>query len=346
MKELLITSTRMGAGKTSLGIGVGLAMGGTGYFKPLGDRIKDGVDEDAMLFKGIFDLPEKSEDLSVENDYRGILRDTTFKEDIRQELEEKYRKVSRTHELMVVESAHNLTYGSYANLCAPCISSILDIATLIVCEGSKEETVDKLAFARSYFALRKAHILGVVLNKLGEEEMNRKEEIISEIKELGLQSYGAIPRTRTLDTITVSEIADSLEAEILAGEEGLGNIVEHILVGAMTLDSAIRILQRLAYQNNAIITGGDRSDIQLLAFEMPTSCLILTGNVFPSSSVLTKADRFHIPVLFVPLDTVTTAEKVERVQSKLKYAQAEKLSSLERNIKKYVDLEAILGSLG
>ena len=49
--------------------------------------------------------------------------------------------------------------------------------------------------------------------------------------------------------------------------------------------------------NKAVITGGDRADIQLAALETSTRCLILTGNLYPSPAVLNRAEELCVPVL-------------------------------------------------
>ena len=67
-----------------------------------------------------------------------------------------------------------------------------------------------------------------------------------------------------------------------------------LTVGAMTADAALSRFRRSS--NKAVITGGDRTDIQLAALETSTTCLILTGNLRPSPLVIKQAEEFGIAV--------------------------------------------------
>lgn len=49
-------------------------------------------------------------------------------------------------------------------------------------------------------------------------------------------------------------------------------MVEHLMIGAMDVDSALTYFRRKP--NKAVITGGDRPDIQLAALETSTKCTI------------------------------------------------------------------------
>ena len=107
-------------------------------------------------------------------------------------------------------------------------------------------------------------------------------------------------------------------------------LVELLTVGAMTVEAA---LSRFRQQTNkAVITGGDRTDIQLAALETSTTCLILTGNLQPSPLIVKQAEEFGVAILLVPTNTMETIEKIEGIRqntpgpaSKLK--QFEELSA-------------------
>jgi len=81
-----------------------------------------------------------------------------------------------------------------------------------------------------------------------------------------------------------------------------------MLVGAMSAEAALTYFRRRT--NKAVITGGDRADIQLAALETSTSCLILTGNLYPSPVVLNRADELDVPLLLADMDTVSAIDIV------------------------------------
>ena len=85
-------------------------------------------------------------------------------------------------------------------------------------------------------------------------------------------------------SVSVGELAEFLSGKILCCADKVDELVEHLMVGAMSVDSALTYFRRKP--NKAVITGGDRPDIQLAALETSTKCLILTGNLQPSPIIL------------------------------------------------------------
>ena len=146
-----------------------------------------------------------------------------------------------------------------------------------------------------------------------------------------------------LKSISVKEIAKRLNAEVLAGEAGLNKRVEEYLIGAMTFENALKYFRR--YKNKAVITGGDRPDIQLAALETPTSCLILSGNLYPSAPILVKADENEVPILLVSDDTLSTMKKVEALVSRITPKDTDKIKVIEKTVTKCVKCDEILADL-
>ena len=58
----------------------------------------------------------------------------------------------------------------------------------------------------------------------------------------------------------------------------------------------------------AVVTGGDRTELQMAALETSTHCLILTGRIPPKEIIIERAESLEIPVLSVDTDTLTTVE--------------------------------------
>ena len=101
-------------------------------------------------------------------------------------------------------------------------------------------------------------------------------DVIPFLEGRGIPVLGALPRTQDLAGVTVSELAEELGAELLTGT-ATDAFVERFLVGAMGGDSALRHFRRT--RNAALITGGDRSDIQTVALEASgVNCLVLSGD--------------------------------------------------------------------
>jgi hypothetical protein len=302
-----------------VGLGIGQhCPGEVGFFKPLGTNVVNGIDEDVMLFKQVFQLEEAPEKFNLSHDYRRILHDTkgtTFEP----ALQERYTQLSRGKDFMILESAHTMSYGSYTGLSAPEVAAALKCPALVIAEGAPEKIVDKSIMAQRCFEVKNAALLGVVINRT----QGVDEEFVSQLQERGIDLLGVIPEYEELAVPTCEDIIDSLDGELVAGEEGLCKKVKTTLVGAMTFDSAQRALQQIEYpENTVMVTGGDRADMQLLAFDMKSSLLVLTGNAYPSAAVLSKADELQIPVVMVPYDTMTAASRCEEATARLRPSHA------------------------
>ncbi len=132
----------------------------------------------------------------------------------------------------------------------------------------------------------------------------------------------------------------SLDAELLTESYNPEETVEALMVGAMTPAAALSRFRKQAHK--AVITGGDRSDIQLGALETSTSCLILTGNLHPSPLVIKQAEDLGVAIFLVPTPTLETVEKLEGLLGKVRIGQKAKLDKFESLVQQFVDVDALL----
>ncbi|MGC8838428.1 MAG: DRTGG domain-containing protein, partial [Anaerolineae bacterium] len=160
----------------------------------------------------------------------------------------------------------------------------------------------------------------------------------------GVRVFGILPQERLLQSISVRELAECLGGETLCCPDRLDDLVEHLMVGAMSVDSALTYFRRKP--NKAVITGGDRPDIQLAALETSTRCLILTGNLQPSAIILSRAEELGVPVIVVPYDTLTTVEIIERFFGKTRFHQEKKIARLMELLELRFDFQGLYEALG
>jgi len=113
----------------------------------------------------------------------------------------------------------------------------------------------------------------------------------------------------TTSGVSVEELAGLLGGEILNCQEKVKETVDHLMVGTMCFDPSPLYFQ--VRTNKAVITRGDRADIQLGALETSTRCLILTGGSRPIANVMQRAEEKGVPVILVSEDTVSVLRKLE-----------------------------------
>jgi len=208
---------------------------------------------------------------------------------------------------VLLEAAGSLSEGLLYGLGLAQMAEALDAVVLLVHPWSDSRSVDALLAARHQLGERLA---GVVLNGVppeGLEELRRDLE--PSLERLGIPVLGVMPRSPLLRSVTVEELGWRLQAQVLCCRERLDLLVETLSIGAMNVNSAMEFFRRR--RNMAVVTGADRTDIQLAALEASTQCLILTGAGMPLAQLLNRAEELEVPVLKVEHDTLTTVEVIE-----------------------------------
>jgi hypothetical protein len=141
----------------------------------------------------------------------------------------------------------------------------------------------------------------------------------------------------------VGELVRQLKAEVLCRSDRLDLMVEELTIGAMNVNSALKYFRKA--NNMAVVTGGDRTDIQLAALETSTHCLILTGHFPPSPIILSRAEDLEIPILSVDLDTLTTVEIVDRAFGQVRLHETVKVECVRQMIAKHFDIQRLMSQL-
>jgi len=354
-KPIYLVSTEELSGKSAITIALasilterGLKVG---YLKPIGISSsltygREFHDEDVEIMKHILKL-EYAEDVICPI----LLKGDEFLEDFAvssntevfmEKIRDAYKKISEEFDVVLIESPHNFMIGSFIGCPAPKVARELNADVILIEKAENDFTVDNILQAQDNYIRWGTRLSGVILNRTPKDRIERFKGIIKQfIEKHGISVLGIIPDDRMLRALTAREICDFIGGRVLAGKDGLDNIIEEILVGAMTPESAIKYFRRAL--NEVVITGGDRTDIILTALEAGVSAIILTGNLYPSVKVLPKADQLKVPLILVPYDTYTTLQYVQRVIGRIKPKDIRRINAVIDLVKAHVNLEKILG---
>jgi BioD-like phosphotransacetylase family protein len=142
----------------------------------------------------------------------------------------------------------------------------------------------------------------------------------------------------------VEELSRRLQARVLCSRERLDLLVETLSIGAMNVNSAMEFFRRR--RNMAVVTGADRTDIQLAALEASTQCLILTGVGEPLPQLLNRAEELEVPVLKVDHDTLTTVEVVEAAIGHVRLHEPVKATYAMRLVEENCHFQRLFERLG
>jgi len=322
---LYVTSLETGAGKTAVCAGLGkhlLADGKKiGFFKPIIAGNREVIDSDATFMKHIFALEEPVDCLCpVISDESNLIS----------RIKEAYARVSSGKDVVIVEGMGE-----------PSIVEALD-ARVIIVEGYSGEL--SKAKINSYKDFGK-YLLGVVLNKVPRSQAERMSaEMSTQFGEAGVNMLGVLPEDRALFTLTIGELAEHIEGEILNSTEKSAELAENFMLGAMVVDPGPEYFGRKA--NKVVIVRGERPDMQLAALETSTRCLVLSGNTSPIPDVLKRAEDKKIPIILAKGDITALVMSIEDALGKTRFHQEKKLPKLTEIMEQHFNFQAVYRELG
>jgi len=335
---LYVVASEEAVGKTVIGVGVGKYLLGdgkkVGFVKPIiADKKPEGSDRDAAFMKQVLALPEPVDSLCpLFSDERNLA----------DRAREAYIEVSQNKDVVIIEGRcgqspdDNLSKASYE------IAKALKARVAIVAGYSNGLSTAK--FINSYRGFGES-LLGIILNKVPRSQLKRvSDEISKQFDKEGINILGVLPEDRTLFTLTIGELADHLQGEILNNVEKSAELVENLMVGAMYIDSGLEYFGRK--NNKAVVVRDDRPDMQMAALETSTRCLVISGSAAPIDYVRYKADDKGVPIILTKNDTSTVVKNIEDALDKTRFNQEKKLTKLAEVLQQNLDFQAISGGLG
>ncbi|OYR42785.1 hypothetical protein DJ82_01885 [Halorubrum sp. Ib24] len=346
----LVTATGEGAGKTAITVALARLAAdrdrGVGYMKPKGTRLQSNVgktlDQDPMLARDVLGLDAEMHQMEPvvysPTFVEGAIRGTEDPDALRDRVREEYDELAAERDHMFVEGAASWTTGGVVDLTDVDIAELLDARVVLVAGYGSPNDLDDVLAAADAFGDRLA---GVVFNKVSDDAFDSLDQDgIPFLESRGITVFGAIPHEKELAGVTVGELADELGAELLTDAPTDG-FVERFLVGAMGGDEALRYFRRA--RDAAVITGGDRADVQAAALEASgVACLVLTGGHRPSGAVLGKAADAGKPVLALNTDTVTAIDRAEGIVRSGRTRDARTVDRMAELLDAHVDIDALV----
>ncbi len=349
---LYIASTFPYAGKNTLALGLGLRFAkeglNVGYMKPLGTQPErqngHNGDADAFFIQEVLGLSSPpdlvcpvlaNQDFTMRA-YSGQM------EDPMPLVADAYAKLAAQHELVLLGGTGALGSGRYCGLHGERLARELDLKVLLVDRMTHEVHCDHLLHYKELLGDR---LLGVALNAVPAEFMAETETLIVPfLKKHGISVLGVLPFNPLMNSIKVDDLAERLGARVITAKGRGSRMVENFLIGTMQVENFMAHFRRRA--NAAVIVGGDRADVQLVAIEGACSCLVLTGNLYPNDIILARADAANVPILMTREDTYTTARAMESLLSRNKLRDPMKISQVARLVSASLDFAALRQGLG
>lgn len=350
-KYLLIGSTEAYSGKSSTILGISQQLQAKGldiaYAKPLGkcehECQVEPIDEDVKFLSKTLNLPTNRLGKSVM-----FLGEDIFKERLKakkdwvnytESLQKSLEGISG--EIVLIEGAATLDEGYIYHLSLPEIAQSFDASVVLVSRFESTEAVEMLLAAKQRLGDR---LIGVVLNHIPPEKMAETNTLVKPfLAQENIPVLAMLPRIAFLGGVSVAELAERLNAQVLCRTDRLDLMVETLKIGAMNVNSALKYLS--TGKNMAVVTGGGRTDIQLAALETSTHCLIVTGNLRPAPIILNRAEEAEVPVLSVDLDTLTTVEIISETLGQVRLNESIKTEYIRQLFNENFLIDHLLASL-
>lgn len=222
------------------------------------------------------------------------------------------------------------------------LAEAIGAKALVILRWDGRDAPDQVtAFARQV----KDRLAGVVINGVPSGMMDEvRSRFVPLFESQGIKTLGIIADDRGLMAVSVGELIESLGGDVSNLNGQAEDLVESVMVGALSIDSGLDYFKRKS--NKAVVTRGDRPDIQNAALETSTKLLILTNGKEPIAQIKYRAEEKRVPLVKVRQDTREALALVEDAFARARFHSAKKLDKFSQLLAKNFDFKALYSALG
>ncbi len=350
--SLFITGSEAESGKSTISLGVMEMLlrniDKVAFFRPLidVDLSDDQKDSDIYLLSSVFNI-----DIPYRKMYGFTMKEAKnlFSHSKRDEIIEgilkKYHELAEHVEFVFCEGTDfaavtsAFEFNLNAHLALNLGSPVLLVGSAY--QKSVNDAVRSIEIANNSLHEEGCNTVATIVNHVDPGETDRMIDLLKESRFTRDQLIYAIPEKKSLGHPTVGDIAKTLEADVLYGEDQLNRHVYGFTIAAMQLQN---FFPRIKH-NSLIITPGDRTDVivaclaAVSSMSMDTiSGIVLTGGLIPDESIskLIRGFPRMVPILSVKEDTFPTVRLVDKVHAKIspgdKLKIVEAITVFENNV--------------
>ena len=358
-KRVFLAATGQNRGKTTTSLGLlaairdrGLRLG---FVKPVGQRylVVEGTraDEDAVLMREVFAMPDALNDMSPVTLPRRFTTDFIMgriDDDLAAQVRGAYDRVADGKDVVVIEGTGHAGVGAVVGLSNATVAAMLGAPVIIVSEGGVGRPIDEIVLNCALFAAKGVRVIGAVVNKVDVESHPDLPAVLRRgLARHDVELLGYIPYSELLANPSLELIVTHLDGELLTGDAGAGRTVGWVAIGAM---HARHAMDRLRHRT-LLITPGDREDLLIAALAANQSTpdrvigVVLTGGFRPSGAVLTRLRTADVFTYLVETDTYRTAQAVEHILVKTHPTEAQKIATIIDLVGGSLDVDGLIARL-
>ncbi|MDQ4036441.1 MAG: AAA family ATPase [Chloroflexota bacterium] len=360
-RRVFLAATGQNRGKTTTSLGLSAAIRERGlrlgFMKPVGQRylVVDGTraDEDAVLMKEVFDLPDALNDMSPVTLPRRFTTEFIMgriADDLEMQVRTADTRVAADKDLVVIEGTGHAGVGAVIGLSNARAASMLEAPVIVVSEGGVGRPIDEIVLNHALFAAHGVRVLGAVVNKVDVVSHPHLPDVLRRgLAQHGIDLLGCIPYSEFLANPSLELIVTHLLGELLAGRAEPGRTIGHVAIGAMQPEHAIEHLA----DRTLLITPGDREDLLAAALEANrragpsplVSGIVLTGGYRPSDGLVDELRAADLFAYLVETDTYRTAQAVDEILVKTHSSDVEKIATIIDLVASAIDVDRLLARL-
>ena len=358
-QRVFVAATGQNRGKTTASLGLTAAIiargSRTGFIKPVGQRylVIEGTraDEDAVLMKAVFDLPDALDDMSPVTLPRHFTTDYVMgrvSADLERDVVEAASRVGSGKDLLVIEGTGHAGVGAVVGLSNAHVAALLEAPVVIVSEGGVGRPIDEIVLNHALFEREGVRVVGAVVNKVDVESHPQLPEVLRRgLGQHGIELIGWIPYSDLLANPSLELVATHLDGALLAGEATPGRTIAHVAIGAMRARHAAALIG----ERTLLITPGDRDDMIEMALELNApgdrriTGIVLTGGFHPGDAKLADLRDAGLFTYLVQSDTYRTAQAVDEILVKTHPTDTEKIETIIKLVDRSLEIDDFLAHL-
>ena len=358
-KNIYLASTGPKSGKSIICLGLINAFRGmvtnVGYFKPIGQKYRANEihDKESIMIKEIYGIEDELKyinPVSIKelNHYITSNDQETFFHKV----QESYERVEKDKDIVIIDGTDYVGMKSSFEFDINAdIANNLNAGVILIedgCGKSIDEIYSGVLTGKDSFDEQSCDFLGVIVNKIEPERHSEVDQGLREkVEKLKIDYLGTVPCDSILPKPRLYDIARSLGAEILFGQDHLSNIAAETIIASMGFENALRYI----HDGSLIITGGDRNEIllgcitSLISPSYPNiSGIVLTGGLTPNNNIMELIETLSdlpLPIFSVKDNTIEAVNKINSLAIHVSSNDFQKIDIAKSLVHQHVDYEKI-----
>ena len=358
-KSIYVAATSQHVGKTTSTLGLVasfIAQGlKVGYCKPVGQKSLTyknvEVDKDAILFADLmnFDIqPLIHSPVILGNGATTAYIDQPELFNYPENIRYAAKQLETENDLVIYEGTGHPGVGSIVNLSNADVAKMINAGVIMIVEGGIGSTIDMLSLCLATFKLQEVPIIGVIINKVNPEKMDKIAYYVGEFLEKhDLPLLGILPYDKSLAYPLIKTVAKAVRGNIEFNPDKVDNKVSDILAA-----SILNLKEFDDPKDLLLLVAADRLEVSLEKIAKhcskigitgcPLSGIVATGKGEIRGSSLEYIKDNRIPVIRTKLDTYGSVLKISQLEVKINLSTPWKVTRAIELIQNNVKTEKVL----